>query len=180
MPSFWFGLLLMLLFSLYLKWLPAGWSLWEGHDQMNIFMRALDQIRNFTLPVLMGVFGGSAYMSRYMRTQMLDVIRQDYVRTARSKGLSEGKVVYKHALRNALLPMVTLMTFTLPGLLGGSPIVEQIFNINGMGKMMLSAVTAADIPVAMGTLTMFAFLNLLSLILADILYASVDPRITFS
>ncbi len=180
MPNFWFGILLMLLFAVVLKWLPAGWTLASNHEQLPWIMRVLDEARNLILPVAMGLLGSIAVLSRYMRAQMLEVIRQDYVRTARSKGLSESKVIYKHALRNALIPIITIMTFVLPSLLSGSVIVERIYNINGMGKMMFDAVISSDIPVAMGALTMFAFLTLVSLILADVVYALVDPRITFS
>ncbi len=180
MPSFWFGLLLMLLFSVGLKWLPAGWQLRPDYDTLGIVGRFLDQAKNLILPVAMGVLGVVAVESRYMRSQMLDVIKQDYVRTARSKGLSETKVIYKHALKNALIPMVTGLALILPGLIGGSVITEQIFNIKGMGNMMFQAVSGSDIPLAMGALTIFAFLTLMSLILNDVLLALIDPRISFS
>ncbi len=180
LPTFWFGLILMLIFGALLKWLPIGWSLWDNHDSLNIVMRFLDQARNLILPVGMGVLGSIASLSRYMRTSMLEVIRQDYVRTARSKGLAENRVIYKHALRNALIPIVTIFAFTLRMLFGGSVIVEKMFNINGMGKLMFDAVLKSDIPVSMGVLTFFSMLTLISLLLQDILYAVVDPRIRYS
>lgn len=179
-PSFWFGLLLMLLFSVKLGWLPAGWSLRSDYDSLPMIMQILDQARNLVLPVLMGLLGTIASLSRYMRSSMLEVIRQDYVRTARSKGLSETKVIYKHALRNGLIPIVTVMTLVIPSLISGSVVVERIFNINGMGQLLFNSVQSSDIPLAMGTLVMFSFLTLISLILGDVVYALVDPRITYS
>ena len=143
-------------------------------------MKILDQARNLVLPVFMGLLGTIASLSRYMRSSMLEVIRQDYVRTARSKGLSETKVIYKHALRNGLIPIVTVMTLVIPSLISGSVVVERIFNINGMGQLLFNSVQSSDIPLAMGTLVMFAFLTLISLILGDVVYALVDPRITYS
>ncbi|HOR46787.1 MAG TPA: ABC transporter permease [Caldisericia bacterium] len=179
-PNFWFGLLLMLLFSVNLGWLPAGWSLRPDYDSLSWIMKILDQARNLVLPVFMGLLGTIASLSRYMRSSMLEVIRQDYVRTARSKGLSETKVIYKHALRNGLIPIVTVMTLVIPSLISGSVVVERIFNINGMGQLLFNSVQSSDIPLAMGTLVMFAFLTLISLILGDVVYALVDPRITYS
>lgn len=179
-PGFWFALLLMMLFSVALKWLPAGFALWSNHDQLNVFMRFLDYARNYCLPIFMGTLGGSAMMSRYMRSSILEVVKMDYIRTARAKGLAENKVFYKHALRNALIPVVTIMTFVLPALIGGSVITEQIFNLNGIGKMMFKALMDKDIPVAMSNFTLITFLSLLSLILADVVYALVDPKISLS
>ena len=179
-PGFWFALLLMMLFSVALKWLPAGFALWPNHDQMNWFMQLLDYARNYSLPIFMGLLGGAAGMSRYMRSSILEVVKMDYIRTARAKGLAENKVFYKHALRNALIPVVTIMTFVLPALIGGSVIVETIFNLNGIGKMMFKALMDKDIPVAMSNFTLLTFLSLLSLILADIVYALVDPKISLS
>lgn len=180
MPNFWFGLLLMLLFSVVLKWLPPGWTLPADYESLGIFTRFFIQAKNLILPVSMGVLGVIAIESRYMRSQMLDVIKQDYVRTARSKGLSETKVIYKHALKNALIPLVTGLALILPGLISGSVITERIFSIKGMGNMMFDAVSLSDIPLAMGALTIFAFLTLISLILNDVLLVIVDPRISFS
>ncbi len=179
-PRFWFGLLLLLFFGVMLKILPIGWNLWENHDSLPWIMRVWDQVRNLILPVSMGVIGTIANLSRYMRTSMLEEIRRDFVRTARSKGLSENTVIYKHTLRNALIPIVTIMAFIIPALISGSVITEQIFNIDGMGKMMFTAVTSSDIPVMMGNLTLLAALTLMSLVLQDVMYALVDPRITYS
>lgn len=116
-PRFWFGLLLLLFFGVMLKILPIGWNLWENHDSLPWIMRVWDQVRNLILPVSMGVIGTIANLSRYMRTSMLEEIRRDFVRTARSKGLSENTVIYKHTLRNALIPIVTIMAFIIPALI---------------------------------------------------------------
>src|SRR5215813_9588390 len=122
-------------------------------------------------------FGGLAGFSRYMRQSMLEVIRQDYIQTARAKGLTEQTIVGKHALRNALLPVVTVLGLSLPGLIGGSVIIESIFAIPGMGQLMVQSVFARDYPVVMGNLVIVASLTLLANILADLAYGLVDPRI---
>ncbi|MBW2039622.1 MAG: ABC transporter permease, partial [Deltaproteobacteria bacterium] len=137
----------------------------------------LDRARHLLLPVLVSAFGGLAGLSRYMRSSMLEVIHQDYITTARAKGLSEGKVIYKHALRNALLPFITLLGLSVPGLIGGSVIFETIFSIPGMGQLFFYSVMARDYPVIMGILVIGAILTLLGNLLADLAYALADPRI---
>ena len=127
----------------------------------------------------MATFGGLAGFSRYMRQSMLEVVRQDYIQTARAKGLSERVVIGKHALRNALLPVVTILGLSLPGLIGGSVIIESIFAIPGMGQLMVQAVFARDYPVMMGNLVIVATLTLFANLVADIAYGLVDPRIRF-
>ncbi len=125
----------------------------------------------------MATLGGLAGFSRYMRQSMLEVVRQDYVQTARAKGLSEGTVIGKHALRNALLPVVTILGLSLPGLIGGSVIIESIFAIPGMGQLMVQGVFARDYPLIMGNLVIVATLTLVANLFADLLYGLVDPRI---
>ncbi len=125
----------------------------------------------------MATFGGLAGFSRYMRQSMLEVIRQDYVQTARAKGLSEEVVIGKHALRNALLPVVTILGLSLPGLVGGSVIVESVFAIPGMGQLMVQSIYARDYPVVMGDLVIVAFLTLIANLFADLAYGLVEPRI---
>src|SRR6266545_3963017 len=132
------------------------------------------------LPVTVVVFSGLAGLSRYMRQSMLEVIRQDYVQTARAKGLPEPVVIGKHALRNALLPVVTILGLSLPGLIGGSVIIESIFAIPGMGQLMVQSVFSRDYPVIMGNLVIVATLTLLANLFADLAYGLVDPRIRFS
>ncbi|TAJ99517.1 MAG: ABC transporter permease [Candidatus Manganitrophaceae bacterium] len=180
LPSFWLALLLMLLFSVQLGWLPLSGYQSLTAAQMAPLERLIDWARHLVLPVLTASLIGLAGYSRYLRSEMLEVIRQDYIRTARAKGLSERQVVYKHALRNALIPIVTLMGLELPTLIGGSVIVETIFAIPGMGQLSYQAVLARDYPVVMG-LTMFgAVLTLLGNFLADLSYAWVNPRVRLS
>jgi len=138
---------------------------------------AMDRLWHLTIPALMAALTGLAVLSRYVRSQMLEVVAQDYVRTARAKGLPEERVVYRHALRNALLPFVTLFGFLIPGLIGGSVIVEQIFAWPGIGRLGYEAILARDFPVIL-TLNFFAAgLTLAGTLLSDVLYAVVDPRI---
>ena len=125
-------------------------------------------------------FGGLAGLSRYMRANMLEVIRQDYIMTARAKGLSERVVIYKHALRNALLPVITILGLSIPGLIGGSVIFETIFAIPGMGQLFYMSVMARDYPTVMGILLIGAILTLLGNLIADVSYAVADPRIRIS
>src|SRR5205823_14010395 len=136
-----------------------------------------DFIAHLSLPVLVATFGGLAGVSRYMRQSMLEVVRQDYVQTARAKGLAEPVVVGKHALRNALLPIVTILGLSVPGLIGGSVIVESIFAIPGMGQLMVQAVFERDYPVIMANLVIVASLTLVANLIADLSYSLIDPRI---
>jgi peptide/nickel transport system permease protein len=148
-----------------------------GFESAGALRVAMDRIWHLAIPSLMAALAGVAVLSRYVRSQMLEVVAQDYVRTARAKGLPEEQVVYRHALRNALLPFVTLFGFLIPGLIGGSVIVEQIFAWPGIGRLGYEAILARDFPVIL-TLNFFAaFLTLLGTLLSDVLYAVVDPRI---
>lgn len=149
----------------------ASWPLWE---------RLLDRAWHLCLPVLILSYGGFAGLSRFMRSSMLENIRQDYVQTARAKGLTERRVIYMHVLRNSLIPMVTLMASILPGLISGSVIVETIFSIPGLGLLAYEAVLARDYPIVMAVFTISSLLTLVSILLSDLLLTLVDPRITFS
>jgi peptide/nickel transport system permease protein len=177
MPTFWLALLLMMLFGVYLDWLPISGLTSLGFHQFPWWRKITDLAAHVALPVLVAAFGGLAGMSRYMRGNMLEVIRQDYITTARAKGLPERTVIFKHALRNALLPVITLLGLSVPGLIGGSVIFESIFAIPGMGQLFYGAVMARDYPLVMGELVIGAFLTLLGNLLADVGYAWVDPRI---
>ena len=177
MPTFWLALLCMNLFGVHLGWLPISGLQSMNYAQLSIGGRILDRARHLLMPVLVGAFGGLAGFSRYMRSNMLEVIRQDYIRTARAKGLPERTVIYKHALRNALLPVVTILGLSVPGLIGGGVIFETIFAIPGMGQLFYGSVMSRDYPVIMGILVIGAALTLLGNLLADISYALVDPRI---
>jgi len=176
-PTFWLALLLMYLFGVKLNWLPISGLHTLGYETYGWFNQLLDLAKHLVMPIMVASFGSLAGVSRYMRSAMLQVIEQDYITTARAKGLSERVVIWKHALRNALLPLITLVGFSLPGLIGGSVIFETIFSIPGMGQLFYQGVMARDYPVVMGILVIGAFLTLLGNLLADISYAFADPRI---
>ncbi len=146
-------------------------------DGFVFWYRVLDWARHLVMPVFVSAFGGLAGLSRYMRSSMLEAIRQDYITTARAKGLSERVVIYKHALRNALMPVVTILGLSVPGLIGGSVIMESVFAIPGLGRLFYEGVMNRDYPVVMGGLIIGAVLTLLGNLLADISYALVDPRL---
>jgi len=180
-PSFWLALLLILIFSVKLGWLPISGmhSIIMNFQDMSFGDKAWDLVSHAILPVFVLAFAGLAWLSRYTRSSMLEIIRQDYITTARAKGLSEHDVIYKHALRNALLPIVTILGLSLPGLIGGSVIVETIFAWPGMGRLAYQAVLARDYPLIMGTSVFSVFLLLFGNLFADILYGIVDPRIKY-
>ncbi|MFA5112158.1 MAG: ABC transporter permease [Desulfobaccales bacterium] len=177
MPTFWLALLLIMFFGVYLDWLPISGLTSLNFHQFSFWQKLQDLAAHIALPVLVAAFGGLAGMSRYMRGNMLEVIRQDYITTARAKGLPERVVIFKHALRNALLPVITILGLSVPGLIGGSVIFESIFAIPGMGQLFYGAVMARDYPLVMGELVIGAVLTLLGNMLADVGYALVDPRI---
>jgi len=176
LPTFFTGLLLILLFSITLDWLPfvyradisaTGWQWWWEHLKQSI------------MPVtVLGLFQGASWM-RYVRSAVLDVIKLDYVTTARSKGLSERVVVMKHVVRNALIPVVTLVALSMPGVFGGAIVTEQIFRIPGIGSLLIDAILRNDTPVIMAVTFVFSCLVILFNLLADLLYGWLDPRISF-
>src|SRR6058998_3510442 len=176
-PDFWLALLLMFLFGVQLGWLPISGLRSLNWEYLPFWQQQWDFVGHLLLPIVVATFGGLAGFSRYMRQSMLEVIRQDYVQTARAKGLSERTVIGKHALRNALLPVVTVLGLSLPGLIGGSVIIESIFAIPGMGQLMVQSVFSRDYPVVMGNLVIVASLTLVANLVADIAYGLVDPRI---
>jgi peptide/nickel transport system permease protein len=170
----------MILFGVHLGWLPISGIRSLNYEYLPPGMALWDLVRHLILPVLLAAFGGLAGLSRYMRANMLEVIRQDYILTARAKGLSERVVIYRHALRNALLPVITILGLSIPGLIGGSVIFETIFAIPGMGQLFYMAVMARDYPVVMGILFIGAVLTLFGNLIADVSYALADPRIRVS
>ncbi len=176
-PSFWLALLLMIYFGIHLGWLPISGLKSINFEYLTPANQLKDYIVHLVLPVFVSAFGGLAGLSRYSRSNMLEVIRQDYITTARAKGLNETRVIYKHALRNALLPVVTILGLSVPGLIGGSVIFETIFAIPGMGQLFYGSVMARDYFVIMGILVIGAILTMAGNLLADISYAIVDPRI---
>lgn len=179
-PTFWLALLLMILFGVNLGWLPISGIRSLNYEYLPPLSAFWDLIKHLIMPVILSAFGGLAGLSRYMRANMLEVIRQDYITTARAKGLSERVVIYKHALRNALLPVITILGLSIPGLIGGSVIFETIFAIPGMGQLFYMSVMSRDYPLVMGVLFIGAILTLLGNLIADLSYAVVDPRIRVS
>ncbi|MEK9629977.1 MAG: ABC transporter permease [Nitrospinota bacterium] len=150
-----------------------------GLEGASFLFQSMDRIWHLTIPSLMLAIGSTAVLSRYVRSQMLEVVHQDYMRTARAKGLPEDQVIYKHGLRNALLPFITMFGLTIPGLIGGSVIIEQIFSWPGVGRLGFEAILARDFPVILTLNFIAAVLVLLGTLISDILYAVVDPRIKF-
>ncbi len=179
-PTFWLALLMMILFGIHLGWLPISGLRSLNYEYLPRWSAFWDLVKHLLMPVFLSAFGGLAGFSRYMRANMLEVIRQDYITTARAKGLSERVVIYKHALRNALLPVITILGLSVPGLIGGSVIFETIFAIPGMGQLFYMAVMSRDYPVVMGILYIGAILTLLGNLIADVAYALADPRIRVS
>jgi peptide/nickel transport system permease protein len=179
-PTFWLALLLMILFGVKLDWLPISGFRSLNYSYLTPLGQILDISKHLVLPIFVSAFGGLAGMSRYMRSNMLEVIRQDYITTARAKGLDERTVIFKHALRNALLPLITILGLSVPGLIGGSVIFETIFAIPGMGQLFYQSVMMRDYPTIMGILVIGAALTLFGNLLADLLYSWADPRIRVS
>ena len=176
MPSFFFGLLLIYLFSVKLGWLPVSGMVEAGTKNTGIMYWG-EVLVHMILPGLVLITGSLAGLLRYTRNGMLEVLSQDYIRTARSKGLNEKVVVYKHAFRNALIPIVTLIGFYIPGLFSGAVILESIFRWPGLGLVMIESISARDYNLMMTMLIFLAFLTLLGNLFQDIGYALVDPRV---
>ena len=177
MPSFWLALLCLVGFGVVLGWLPVSGLHSLDADAFGVIRRALDTAWHLILPITIAAFTGLAGLSRYMRSSMVEVLRQDYIRTARAKGLSERRVLFHHGLRNGLLPIITLLGLSVPDLIGGAVIAETIFSIPGMGRLFYEAVMARDYPVVMALVTIGALLTLIGNLLADVAYAYADPRI---
>ncbi|MCK6507111.1 ABC transporter permease subunit [Myxococcota bacterium] len=178
-PNFWLATLLIMALSSEktLDLLPSVGLYSAGHEDLSYLSWLWDRISHLVLPVTVMVYGGFASLSRYVRSSMLDTIQEDYVRTARAKGLPEYLVVTKHAFRNSLITVVTLVASLLPAMIGGSVIVEYIFSIEGMGRLGFNAILARDYPVIMAITTFSAVLTLLGILLSDLLYSVVDPRV---
>ena len=182
LPVVWLGTMAIVFLcggDYYFLFPPGGLTSIDYAPEWPLWQKLKDQIWHLFLPVLMLSYAGFAGLSRYMRSGMLEQLRQDFVQTARAKGLPEGVVIYKHVLRNSLIPMVTILAGILPGLVGGSVIVETIFSIPGLGQLGYEAVLARDFPVVMALFTVSALLTLVGILLSDLLLAVVDPRIAF-
>ncbi len=181
LPTFWTAMLLIYFFGggQFLSWFPTYGLNSLGADQMSWGQWLIDRAWHLVLPVVCLTYWDFAIVSRFARAGMVDVIRQDYIRTARAYGFSERVVIFKYAMRNSLIPILTLVGALIPALIGGSVIIEQIFSIPGMGRLSFEAVLGRDYPLVMGLLTISALLTLIGLIVSDILYALIDPRIKF-
>ncbi len=174
MPTFWFGLMLIVIFAVVLHWLPTG-----GVSTPITGGDLIDRIRHLILPVAVLSLINIAQWSRYIRSSMLEILKQDYIRTARAKGVIERIVVVKHALRNGLIPLITLVGLEIPALFGGAVVTETIFSWPGMGRLFYDALLQSDWPIVQGILLMFAFLVLFGNLFAEVMYAVVDPRIRY-
>jgi len=183
MPSFWIGVLLIVFLcgGDYLAWFPPGGlrSLAASSD-WSFARRAGDLLHHLALPLFVTTLGSYTEISRYLRSSMLDNARQDFVRTARAKGVPERAVIMKHMLRNSLIPMVTIVAGVLPGLIGGAVIIERIFSIPGLGQLGYESVLARDYPVVLALFATSVALTLVGILIADLLLALVDPRISYS
>jgi peptide/nickel transport system permease protein len=176
-PSFWLALLGMWFFGVKLGWLPISGLTSLDYAHLSGWDRLIDLLKHLIMPVIISSLGGLAGLSRYLRSNMLEIIRQDFLTTARAKGLSERVVICKHALRNALIPVITILGLSVPGLVGGSVIMESIFAIPGLGQLFYVGVMGRDYPLVMGGLVLGAVLTLLGNLLADLGYALADPRV---
>lgn len=177
MPVFWQGILFILLFAVWLPWFPAGGMITPGVASGAPMV--LDRLHHLVLPTVVLATVGMASWVRYSRSSMLEVIRQDYVRTARAKGLADHIVTRKHAVRNALIPIITLVALAIPGILDGAVVTETVFSWPGMGLLLFQAVLGHDHAVAMAVLLFLAVATILANLMADVTYALVDPRIRY-
>lgn len=180
MPVFWVAMLLILFLGGgdYLNWFPIYGLNSPGAQGLSRGAWILDRLWHMALPLFCLTYGSLAFLARYMRAGMLDALNQDFVRTARAYGFPERTVIWKHAARNALIPIVTLLGGLLPALIGGSVIIETIFSIPGMGRLAFEAVLSRDYPLIMGEVTIASLLTLAGLLISDVLYVVVDPRIS--
>ena len=181
LPSFWVALLL-------LKYLGGGdyldlFPLWgihsEDYEEMSWFARTFDFLWHMTLPIAASVYGSFAFLSRFVKSSFIEAWKSDYIRTARAMGINKRSIIYAHAMKNSLIPMVTLMAGLLPGLFGGSVIIESIFSIPGIGKLAYDSIYSNDETVIIAVTAISAFLTLFGILLSDLVYTLVDPRITF-
>ena len=179
LPSFFFAALLIKIFSSWLGWFPAFGLVTGGSSSVGIAY-VLDMLHHLVLPMLVLVVLSIGGLMRYTRTNMLEVLNSDYIRTARSKGLSEKKVIYVHAFRNTMIPLMTLLAGILPSLFGGAMITEEVFAINGIGRLAYKALQQGDIPFIMGYNMFLAVLTVIGTLLSDLMYAVVDPRVKLS
>jgi peptide/nickel transport system permease protein len=175
-PTFFTGVLMIVIFAIKLKWFP---SIYNTSLKVTDWASFLAQMRQMALPVLVLALANAAEISRYTRSSMLENLGQDYVRTARAKGMGEGTVVLKHVLRNSLIPVVTVIALGIPGIFGGAIITENVFKVNGIGSALIGAIHANDLPMVQTLTFIFAVLIVAFNLIADILYGVLDPRIRY-
>lgn len=179
-PAFWLALMLIIIFAVKLQWLPAGGTFTVGYEPASLWAAAFDRIRYLILPVTTLSLLTIAYWVRYTRAKMMETMRHDYVRTARAKGLPERQVIMRHGLRNALIPVVTVVALGLSGIFSGAVITETVFAYQGSGKLIFDAIFANDYNMAMCSFIITSFLVLFMNLVADVAYAYLDPRISYS
>ena len=178
-PNFWLALMAILVFTVWLGWLPSSGTATLGMQFASPFDALVDHLKHLILPTSILVLGWTAYLFRMVRSSMLEVLGQDYITTARAKGLKERVVIYKHALRNALLPVVTYLGYSMGFLLGGAAVIESIFAWPGLGQFFVEIALLRDYPTLMGLGMIIALMVLLANLCADVAYAIVDPRIRY-
>ncbi len=178
-PGFWLALMLVMVFSVHLGWFPTSQTRSFDYEFLSWFGKLLDLAWHLVLPVFVLGIASAAGTARYMRSQLLEVLNEEYILAARARGLRERTVILKHAVRNALIPIVTIFGMSLPFLLGGAVVIETIFAWPGMGRLALSAVNARDYPVILATMMIAAVLTVLGNLLADVTYTLVDPRVSY-
>ena len=179
LPTFFFGLLMLKVFAVDLGIFPTYGLSTSTLRNASFFTKLGDYAYHLTLPAIVLGLAETASFMRYTRSSMLEIIRSDYIRTARAKGLSEKVVIYKHAFRNAMIPLITLLGFRIPGLISGAVMTETIFSLPGVGKVSIESVTQRNYPLLLGINAILTFVTLCATLLTDILYAAVDPRIRF-
>ncbi|HVR72744.1 MAG TPA: ABC transporter permease [Planctomycetota bacterium] len=179
-PSYVVAIFLLMIFGVQLGLLPLSGLRSPGHENLSTAGRVWDVLTHMALPVTCYTYGTLAYQARFIRSSLAEVMRQDFIRTARAKGLSERTVLLRHAFPNTLIPFITMLGLSLPALLGGSVILERIFSWPGIGDLFLSAIGGRDYPLIMGLTMMFSVLIILGTLLADLLYALVDPRVSYT
>lgn len=180
LPAFVAALFLQILLAVKLDWLPLLGMSGNDYDQLSLFGKVWDVFFHAMMPVACFTYGSLAYYTRFIKANMEEVIRQDYIRTAKAKGVGPVNVVWKHAFRNALIPLATLIGLTLPSLLSGSILLERIFAWPGMGSLFFESLTERDYPTIMALTLVFSVLTLVGQLVADVLYAFVDPRVSYS
>ncbi|MBI3836565.1 MAG: ABC transporter permease [Planctomycetia bacterium] len=180
LPSFVAALFLQIVLVVHLGWLPLFGMTSDNYAELSTLGKIWDVFQHALMPIACETYAALAYYSRFVKSNLEEVVRQDYIRTARAKGVGPTRVMVHHALRNTLIPLVTLIGLTLPGLFSGAVILEQIFSWPGMGRLLFESIRERDYPTIMGLTLMFSILTLAGQLLADVLYSVVDPRVTYS